>query len=436
MFKKELEALKIEELNPMQLACINATKEKEDILLLSPTGSGKTLAFLLPIIQKVNPDLKKVQAVIIVPTRELGIQIEQVFKSLNTGFKVTTVYGGHSTKIEVNSLSEPPMILIGTPGRMAHHIDNTNIDTSHVLFLVLDEFDKSLELGFKAEMMFIIPKIKRSAKRVLTSATRMKEIPPFTGVKNPIVIDFLEKHSTPPSALKVKYIQANDSDKLEVLFSLLCKLENQVSLIFCNHKDAVDRISQLLTNKNIAHGVFHGGLDQEEREKSLIKFRNGTYHILIATDLASRGLDIPEIQNVIHYQLPVTQEVYTHRNGRTARMNADGTAYLLLALHDHIPPFIEKKPEKETLPETNVLPPRVKWQTLYIAAGKKDKINKMDIVGMLLQKGKLEKHELGLVEVLDKSSYAAVRLNKIKKTLELIKDEKIKNKKVRIEISR
>lgn len=436
MFEQELENLKIKELNKMQLACIEASKQKEDILLLSPTGSGKTLAFLLPIVNAINPELKKVQAIIIVPARELAIQIEQVFKSMNTGHKVSVVYGGHSTKVEINNLTEAPAVLIGTPGRMAHHIDNTNIDTSHVLFLVLDEFDKSLELGFKAEMAFIIPKVKRSAKRILTSATNMKEIPPFTGVKNPIILNYLEESAPVISSLDVKFLQSNNTDKLDILYSLICKLGNEVSLIFCNHKDAVDRISNVLTIKDIAHGVFHGGLDQDERTKTLIKFRNGSYHILVATDLASRGLDIPEIKNVIHYQLPNTLDVYIHRNGRTARMNADGTAYLLLATDDYLPKFISDKPKREILPEKNNLPPKVKWATLYISAGKKDKINKMDIVGMLLQKGKLEKHELGLVDVLDKSSFAAVRTNKINKTLELIKEEKIKNKKVKVEISR
>ena len=273
-------------------------------------------------------------------------------------------------------------------------------------------------------------------KRILTSATNMEEIPAFTGVKNPLTLDFLSDRSPVTSEIKVKYLRAEDADKLKILFALLCKLQNSSTLVFCNHREAVERISILLLDKGLAHGVFHGGMEQEERERALIKFRNGSLPLLVTTDLASRGLDIPEIEAIIHYQLPLSLNIFTHRNGRTARMNAAGTAYLLLAAKDHLPPFITETPEVETLPEKNTLPGKPLWQTLFIAAGKKEKINKMDIVGTLLQKGKLAKEELGLVEVLDHASYAAVRSSKIEKVVELIRSEKIKNKKVRIEIAR
>ncbi|MCX6304996.1 MAG: DEAD/DEAH box helicase [Bacteroidetes bacterium] len=435
MIKKILENFKIASLNAMQLAAIEAAKKSANLVLLSPTGSGKTLAFLLPVLSRLKADKTEVQALILVPSRELALQIEQVFKLMNTGFKVNCFYGGHLTKTEKNNLSHPPAVLVGTPGRVAFHLRHENFGTGGIHTLILDEFDKALEFGFKEDMSYIIGQLKKVNHRILTSATAMGEIPSFTGIKNPVELNFLNSASPTTAGLKVKYIRAADADKLQILFALICKLQNKPTLVFCNHREAVERIGQLLSDKGLAYGIFHGGMEQEDRERALIKFRNGSHRLLVTTDLASRGLDIPEIEAVVHYQLPATQDIFTHRNGRTARMNAAGTSYLLLSAADHMPPFIGETPGAEVLPEKPVLPGKSPWRTLFIAAGKKEKINKMDIVGMLLQKGKLAKEELGLVEVLDHASYVAVRADKIEKVVDLIRNEKIKNKKVRIEIS-
>lgn len=419
----------------MQLAALEAAKKSTDLVLLSPTGSGKTLAFLIPVLRGLKSDGIGVQALILVPSRELAMQIEQVFKQMNTGFKVNCFYGGHATKTERNSLIHPPAVLIGTPGRIAWHIRNEKFETDGIHTLILDEFDKALEFGFKEDMSFIISHLKKLRKRILTSATKMPEIPAFTGIIKPAELNFLDSPSPTTAGLTVKYLRAPDVDKLQLLFALICKLNNKPTLVFCNHREAVERIGQLLSDKGLAHGIFHGGMEQEERERALIKFRNGSHRVLITTDLASRGLDIPEIEAIIHYQLPATQDIFTHRNGRTARMNAAGISFLLLSSTDHLPPFIKNIEEAETLPEKIILPAKSPWRTLYIAAGRKEKINKMDIVGMLLQKGKLAKEELGLIEVLDHASYASVHTNKIETVVKLIRTEKIKNKKVRIEIS-
>ena len=435
MIQNVLENLKIASLNEMQLASIEASKKSNDVILLSPTGSGKTLGFLLPLLNQLDKDKQGIQAMILVPSRELGLQIEQVFKQMQTGFKVNCCYGGHSTRTEKHNLEQAPALLIGTPGRIAFHIRNKNIDTTTITSLVLDEFDKALEFGFQEDMSFIVYHLKNLKKRMLTSATKMKEIPSFTGVTDPIEINYLSKTPVKAEGLKLKIVRAETKDKLDLLFSLICKLGNTATLVFCNHRDAVDRISDLLAEKGLVHGTFHGKMEQEDRERALIKFRNGSFRILITTDLASRGLDIPEIENIIHYQLPHTEDVFIHRNGRTARMNAKGTSYILLGEGEHVPPFIKDTPPEEKIASGGKIPENTPWCTLYIAAGKKDKINKMDIVGMLLQKGKLQKDELGLIEVLDFSSYAAVNRNKIDSVLKLIKNEKIKNKKVKMEVS-
>ena len=261
----------------------------------------------------------------------------------------------------------------------------------------------------------------------------MNDIPAFTGLTNAITLNFLKTNKS-ASGLQLKAVITKADEKLETLFSLICKIGNKVTLVFCNHRDAVDRISDLLWDMRVIHDVFHGGMEQEDREKALIKFRNGSTQLLITTDLASRGLDIPEIEYIIHYQLPHNIEAFTHRNGRTARMHAGGTAYLLLTPDERYD-YLEAQPEIETLPANNVLPQPTLWATLYISAGKKDKVNKIDIVGLLLKKTKLAKDDIGLIEVLDYTSYVAVKRKLIKQTVEALKAEKIKNKKVKIEIA-
>jgi superfamily II DNA/RNA helicase len=435
MINKVLEQIKIKALNEMQLAAIDAVKKGTDIVLLSPTGSGKTLGFLLPILNLLDESKKGVQALIIVPSRELALQIEQVFKQMSTGYKVNCCYGGHSTRVEKNNLEQPPAVLIGTPGRLAFHLRNHSFDPSTIHTLVLDEFDKSLEFGFENDMAAIIQHLKNLKTRVLTSATNALLIPEFAGMKNPVEINFLSDKTT-LKGLQLKAVVASGNDKLETLFSLICKIGNKPTLVFCNHREAVDRISELLQQKGLIHDVFHGGMDQDDRERALIKFRNGSNSLLITTDLAARGLDIPEIENVIHYQLPPNENAFVHRNGRTARMHAEGTGYIILAEDEQQPDYINDKLMIEQLPASNTLPENSPWVTLYIAAGKKDKINKMDIVGMLLQKGGLQKDELGLIEVLDYSSFAAIKRGRINKVLSTIKNEKIKNRKVKMEVAR
>ncbi len=430
---KVLENLKFGSLNEIQNAMISADLKANNIVLLAPTGSGKTVAFLLPLLHQLNPKTAGVQALILVPSRELALQIEQVFRSMGTGFKVNCCYGGHPMKTERNNFSEPPTVLIGTPGRIAAHLRRGSFEPESIHLLVLDEFDKSLELGFSDEMSYIIGLLPKIKKRILTSATQAIEIPEFSGVKNPVTLNYLTEENRPNIVLKA--VRATENDKLEILIKLICHLGHEPTLVFCNHREAVDRISEILTEENVVHETFHGGLEQDERERALLKFRNGSHQILVTTDLASRGLDIPEIKNIIHYQGANTEEAFIHRNGRTARMNAGGTAWLVLAEKESAPDFLTINPLFITLPEQIRLPESPLWITLYIGGGKKDKISKTDIVGFLIQKGNLTKEEIGLITILDNASFVAINRVKARQTLAAIKDEKVKNQKVKIAIS-
>jgi superfamily II DNA/RNA helicase len=433
MIEKVLKNLKIASLNEMQRVAIDSASNN-DTVILSPTGSGKTIAFLIPVLSRLDHAKPGIQAMILVPSRELALQIEQVLKAMGTGFKVNCFYGGHPVKTERNNLIEAPAVLIGTPGRIAYHIRHENFNPNAIHTIVLDEFDKALEFGFEEDMAFIISRLKNVGRRILTSATKMTEIPSFTGLGKSAEVNFLSDSNSLPD-LVIKSVVSDAADKLEALFSLICKIGNRSTLVFCNHREAVDRISALLWNMGLDHGVFHGGMEQEDREKALLKFRNGSYRFLITTDLASRGLDIPEIEFVVHYQLPHNEEAFLHRNGRTARMHSSGTAYVILT-EDEKPLFLKDKTVIEVLPEKDIVPENTSWATLYLGAGRKDKINKIDIVGLLMKKGKLEKDELGLIEVQDYASYAGVNRKKIASIVKLLKNEKIKNKKIKIEISR
>jgi superfamily II DNA/RNA helicase len=434
--KNILSKLKIDALNNMQVAAIDAIEQYQDVILLSATGSGKTLGFLLPVIQNLNAAITTTEAMIIVPSRELALQIEQVFKSMGTGLKITCCYGGHLRETEENNLKQPPAIIVGTPGRLADHIRRGNITVGTINTLILDEFDKSLELGFYDEMAFIIGSLPSIKKRILTSATEAVEIPAFIGLNQPYRLNFLSTEESAAESLTIQKVVSDQKDKLNTLFKLICYLGNRSMIIFCNHRDAVERTSELLTSKGITNVFYHGALEQHQRDSALCKFRNGSSNVLVTTDLASRGLDIPNIRYIIHYHLPNSEEAFTHRNGRTARMDATGTAILILSPEETLPAYIDENIEEIQIPENLVLPEKPKWTTLFFAAGKKDKINKIDIVGFLSNKGQLKKEDIGLIEVKDFFSFVAIRKSKASHTLQLIKNEKIKNKKIKIEIAK
>ena len=427
------EKLQIQEMNQMQKSTYQASENEQDIILLSPTGSGKTLAFLFPVLRNLEKNISGIQAIILVPARELALQIEQVFKNMGTDFKVTICYGGHDKKIEINNLTEAPAVLIGTPGRIAYHLKNNNFEPKTIKTLVLDEFDKALELGFEEDMNFIINSLKNISQRFLTSATAMDNIPKFVGLDNEKTINFLKLGEAKPN-IQLKKVMTIPEEKLDTLFNLVCKIGNKRTLIFCNHRDAVDRISELLREKGIDRETFHGGMEQDERERALLKFRNDSTRILITTDLASRGLDIPEVESIVHYQLPPKEDAFIHRNGRTARMHAKGFAYLIMTEEENFP-FIKGNTPEENISENYRIPAKTPFQTIYISAGKKDKVNKVDIVGYLIKKGELSKEDVGIIEVKDTTSYVAVARNKVKDVLKKLANEKLKGKKIKMEIA-
>ncbi|MEL7020448.1 MAG: DEAD/DEAH box helicase, partial [Bacteroidota bacterium] len=365
-----LQKLNIRALNPMQQTTHKTIAQTSEVVLLSPTGTGKTLAFLLPILSQLDTEKRAVQAVVIAPSRELAIQIEQVAREMGAGYKIDVVYGGRPFSKDKQRLQHAPALLIGTPGRVADHLRRGTFDIQDIQYLVLDEFDKSLEIGFADEMKTIVQALPHLRKKILTSATQGIVIPDFVRLDEPTYINFLEDGV---QQLSIQTILSPDKDKLNTLGIALQQLGQQPGIVFLNYKDSIRRVSNYLLEMNIPHGCFYGGMEQIERERALIKFRNGTHQLLLATDLAARGIDVPDIGFIIHYHLPQQAEAFTHRNGRTARMQRAGTAYVLKWTAEELPDFIDVdgtwQPEEEASPQL----PSSPWTTLLVSGGRKDK---------------------------------------------------------------
>ena len=431
--EKILAKIGIAALNEMQKATIKSIAENDNTLLLSPTGSGKTLAFLLPLFDILEDIENQIQVMILVPTRELSLQIEAVWKSLGTGHKINAFYGGHSMEVEINSLKNPPAVLVGTPGRIADHYTRRTIDSRQVKTLIFDEFDKSLEMGFHEQIQFILEHLPKINKQVFVSATQGISLPEF--IKTPTLnhLDYISDGQK-NQGLALKLVKT--TDKIQGLGLLLGQISQSATLIFCNQRDEVEEVAGLMAKRGINCGVFHGKIEQVDREKALIRFRNGSVRYLISTDLPARGLDIPEVENVIHYSLPYHEQEFVHRNGRTARMNATGVAYFLIGKSDKLPAYLGDAVEELQLKDEKSEIKAEEFTTIYISGGKKDKINKIDIVGFCMQKGGLEKDALGKIEVQDFASYAAIKTTALKTFLKNIQDQKIKGKKMKIEVAR
>ncbi|QVY66274.1 DEAD/DEAH box helicase [Polaribacter sp. Q13] len=421
-----LAKLQISELNQMQKEAIATINKNDNVILLSPTGTGKTLAFSLPLLEFLDPNLEEVQALILVPSRELAIQIEQVIRSMGSGFKVNAVYGGRPMSKDKIELKHIPAILIGTPGRISDHFANDRFSKEYIKTLILDEFDKSLEVGFEYEMRNIINQLSLN-KRILTSATQGVDIPDFVGLSKPNTINYLKAVT---SKLQVRTVVSPAKNKLNTLLHLLNHLGNKQGIVFCNLKDSINNVSTFLESKNIKHGCFSGGMEQKDRERSLIKFRNGTNQLLIATDLAARGIDVPEMSFIIHYELPQAVEEFTHRNGRTARVSAEGTAFVLKWKDERLPDFIKNADVQDISKQAERSP--IFWETLFISGGRKDKISKGDIAGLFIKQGKLSKDQLGAIELKQDCAFVAVPSTLTEELIEKLNNSRLKKKKVRI----
>lgn len=430
-----LEKLGITELNEMQReACDAILRGKQDVVVLSPTGTGKTLAYLMPLVQLVDAQQEDVQAIVIVPGRELALQSDHVMKEMGSGLRSAACYGGRTAMDEHRILKKVrPHIVFGTPGRLNDHLEKGNISPYAVRYLVIDEFDKCLEMGFHDEMARLLKKLPGISRRILLSATDAEQIPDFVQIGRVQRLDYLMEEEQVPGRVTLFEVKSPEKDKLDTLNKLLCDLGDSQSIVFLGFRDAVERVDDYLRRQGFATSAFHGGMEQKQREDALYKFSNGSANVFISTDLASRGLDIPEIANIIHYHLPLNEQELIHRVGRTARWDKQGRAYFIVGPEETIPPFVDGNVELYTPSPSALQPSLPKMATVYIGKGKKDKISKGDIVGFLCKKGGLESSEIGRISVNDRYTYAAVSRPKLHQVLRLTKGEKIKGIKTVVE---
>ena len=461
-----LNKLGISELNEMQQHAAEAILGSDgDVVLLSPTGTGKTLAYLLPLVQLIegNGQCSMVlatphsqrengqwpQALVITPGRELALQSAQVLKSMGCGLRGMSVYGGRTAMDEHRKLKEvKPQIVFGTPGRLNDHLDKENISRYGIRYLIIDEFDKCLEMGFQAEMEKLIKSLPGLQRRILLSATNTEEIPQFVNMsKKGTLIDFLPEDEQTSERITLYEVHSPQKDKLDTLRQLLLSFGNESSIVFLNYRESVERVDNYLREQGFVTSRFHGGLEQRQREDALYRFSNGSATVLVSTDLASRGLDIPDIQNIIHYHMPESEDGYIHRVGRTARWDKQGRAFFILGPEEHIPEFVIdhsplniehyeptlKMVNGQSSMVNNLTPALPKMATLYIGKGKKDKISKGDIVGFLCKSGGLRSDEIGRIDVKDRYAYVAVKREKVRQVLRETRGEKIKGIKTIVE---
>lgn len=421
-----LHKLNIGELNAMQRAAIEHCRNNESMVLLSPTGTGKTLAFLLPMLERLDVMCNRVQAVIVLPSRELARQVYEVWRAMATPFQMTALYGGRPLEQEVASLAgSSTSVVVGTPGRLLDHLRRGSFAVDKCSLLVIDEFDKCLEMGFQEEMSSLVEKLPAVLSRFLISATDAAEIPQFAGVA-PESLDFRLAGKQPVARTSYYTVTATPDKRLEKLFSLLCSFNGEPAIVFCNFRESVDEVYRYLTKRSLSSVAYHGALEQKARESALFRFACGNSNVLVCTDLAARGLDIKDVKHVVHYQRSLSAEIFTHRNGRTARWDADGSVYLLTFENKELPDFVPDNMTEYALPKHDVLPPSPQWAILYVGKGKRDKLSRGDLAGFFMKKGGLRADEVGTILVFPDYSYVAVKMNRMREVLKKVAGEKIK----------
>ena len=432
----DISRIGIDSLNAMQQDMLEASRRHDTIVLLSPTGSGKTLAYLLPVLERIDAAVQSLQAVVLVPSRELAMQTAAVAKAICPDSRPMAYYGGRPAMDEHRMMRGlQPRIVVATPGRMIDHLAKGNIQTDDVKMLVVDEFDKSLELGFLPQMEEVMAALRHVRRRILLSATDCPQIPRFVSTTDFFRLSYLVDEEQIPDRITLHTVTSPDKDKLETLGKLLCTLGNTKSLVFVGFRQSVERVQAFLTDKGFFAGMYHGGMEQRDRERSLYRFINGSCNVLVSTDLASRGLDIPGVDNVVHYHLPLDEESYIHRNGRTARWDADGDSYMLLGPTEVLPDYVRDTAVGYGIPSDCPPPSEPNWVTLYIGKGKKDKIGKGDVAGFLSKVGGLERDQIGRIDILPGWSYAAVSRAGIRLLLSRIRGQKIKGIKTVFQIA-
>lgn len=416
-----------ESLTPMQNSYLSETSDFS--VLLSRTGSGKTFAFLLRLYAQLTEQSRP--TLVLCPTRELVLQVFKAWQQLQTPFKAVVCYGGHSFTAEAQQFSGNPVVVFGTPGRILDHYSRQTPGLEPFHYWIIDEYDKTLELGFVRELAAIFEFSNPTLRGIqLVSATPLAEKPDFLASFAWTEYAHDDQEDT---NRQLNAVSAVGHDKLASLASLLGTLDGKKTIVFCSHREATERIAEHLRQFGLEGSVYHGGMDQMERERALIKFRHGSTSCLICTDLGARGLDIAGIEAVIHYQYPQTKADFVHRNGRTARMEQSGTVYLLHSADEPLPDyFSETDFTRVDLPvEFRDFEPS-NWKTLYIPLGRKQKVRKVDFAGYFMKDLGIPAADVGAIDVFDNHSYVTIKVVWYKRHRDTFQKARIKKISTRV----
>jgi len=429
-----LDSLGFTTMSEIQGKAINPILEEQDILAQSKTGSGKTLAFGLPCVMRTNTNNYKPQTIIITPTRELAEQIAVELRKIaayKPNLKILTLYGGVPLRAQAESLAKGAHILIGTPGRIQDHLAKETLTLESIKTLVLDEADRMLDMGFYDEIVKIGSNMPRTKQTLLFSATFPEKIEKLAKalLKQPLSI----KVDTILESAKIDEIVYETSDKFRTLTALIQSYKPESLLVFCNTKAEVISLTDTLHQRGHSVIDIHGDLEQKERNESVIAFSNGSKRIMVATDVASRGLDIKDIELVINYDLPFDQEVYTHRIGRTGRADATGTAISLYAPNDSEKcAYITSSArigQMKDLRVDSTFKMISEYDTLCLNGGKKTKLRAGDILGTFCKEIGIDPKMIGKINITDTKSYVALHHTVIDKVFKALKKSTIKKKK-------
>lgn len=433
---------------PIQESAIPLLLQGQDVAGQAETGSGKTAAFGLPLLQSISTEVQAVQALIIVPTRELAVQVRHELKQYGkriAHLKVSAFYGGHAFSQERASLAHPPQVLVGTPGRLTDHLNRRTLDLSQVRQVVLDEADKLLEMGFEEELDQILANLPRKKQTVLFSATMPDDVKELiaNSLKNP---QFVKASANAiPDKVRLVGIKVEHDKRKEAVLSLLQSINAAGTVVFTNTRIAADELAAQLQDAGFAARALHGGMEQKDRDKTMTLFRNGTTQVLVATDVAARGLDIDALQNIVHYELPIDAAAYLHRSGRTGRAGKGGTVYTLATPRDEKQLRDWEQVRMDEWLAADKFAPQAKevlqtsqsaFATLHISGGRRDKISPRDIVGALIAEAGLKADQIGKIEIQDRMSYVAVPEGLSKRIAQKLSEGKIKGRKYKVNVVR
>jgi len=442
-FLANIETLDYQEMTPIQTQSLPAILKGKDLLAQAKTGSGKTAAFGIGLLHHLEPQIYKAQALVLCPTRELADQVSKEIRRLARAIpntKVLTLCGGTPTAPQYASLEHQPHIVVGTPGRILQHLEKGSLKTDGFKMLVLDEADRMLDMGFHEDIMRIISMMPRQRQTLLFSATYPDEIKYISNKIQTNPVDIRVEASHENKNIKQVFYEIQKGARTKTLVALLQHYHPESSVVFCNRKQQCKELARDLWQQGFHVLALHGDLEQKERDQVLVQFANHSSSILIATDVAARGLDIKDLEAVINFEISPDPEIYIHRIGRTGRAGNKGLALSMFMpaeapniakIEDYqgSPVTIEKTSSLKSRENFRLSPPMV---TLSLNGGRKDKIRAGDILGALTKNTDIPGKQIGKIDLFDNFAYVAVERPIAKQALKILSEGKIKGRKFRM----